>query len=553
MPLLTGAQALVQCLREEDVEFIFGVPGGQTLSVMDVLFTTPAIRFVTARHEGAAGHMADAYGRVTGKPGLCLVTTGPGATNLLTGIGGALRDSSPVIAITVNNRDVNIGWDDNQDADHVAIFRSLTKSSRFVPDAEGLPRAIRDAFRQALTGNPGPVHLDFARNALEEGAIALESRQPARYRPEHPPIGAPEAVAAAASALLAAERPLIWVGKGALLANAGEAVLALAQALSAPVITTYNGIGAVPATDRHVFGPRSRNGTALTRHLVAECDAILAIGNSLNAPTTSRWRLPLPERLIQVDLDPAVIGRNYPVDEAVIGDARAVTEQLLAAIAILPDANKEARAAWLAQAGEARGAWEARMAAAADSNAVPIKPQYLMREVAALIDDHTTVVADAGNPGIWSHLLPICRPRAYMKPVGFGNMGFGLPAAIAAKLARPHERVLLLVGDGSLGMSLAEIETAVREETPIAIVVLNDLSYGNIKQEQLHLFGPRYIGVDFRDVDYAGVARAMGADGERVEQPADLAPALRRAITAETPYLLDVLIDPRENVWEDPI
>jgi acetolactate synthase I/II/III large subunit len=550
---LTGAQALVQCLVAEEVSHVFGVPGGQTLSVMDALFDTPSIRFVTTRHEGAASHMADAYGRMTGSPGVCLVTTGPGATNLLTGIGGALRDSSPVVALTVNNRGVNIGWDDNQDADHVAIFQSLTKSSRFVPDADGVPRAMREAFRLALTGNPGPVHLDFAREALEGGAIELRADCPARYRPEVPPIGDPAAVDIAARTLLEGERPLIWVGKGALLSGAGDAIIQLASALSSPVITTYNGIGAVPASDPHLFGPRSRSGTALTLELVRDCDTVLAVGNSLNAVSTSRWSLPLPERLIQVDIDPGVIGRHYPVAAAVVGDARAVMGQLRDALSELPDHYVSARSDWLAQAEKARQEWSARMVEVANPEAIPIKPQYLMREVASLIDDSLVVVADAGNPGIWSHLLPIRRPRSYMKPVGFGNMGFGLPAAIAAKLARPEERVLLLVGDGSLGMSLAEIETAVRETTPVAIVVLNDCSYGNIKQEQLHHFGPRYIGVDFSDVDYATVARSMGADGERIVRPGDLSGALRRALDADLPYLVDVMIDPAENVWEDPI
>ena len=236
-----------------------------------------------------------------------------------------------------------------------------------------------------------------------------------------------------------------------------------------------------------------------------------------------------------------------------VGDARAVMGQLRDALSDLPDHYAPARRDWLAQAEKARQEWSARMAEVANPEAIPIKPQYLMREVASLIDDSLVVVADAGNPGIWSHLLPIRRPRSYMKPVGFGNMGFGLPAAIAAKLARPEERVLLLVGDGSLGMSLAEIETAVRETTPVAIVVLNDCSYGNIKQEQLHHFGPRYIGVDFSDVDYATVARSMGADGERIVRPGDLPGALRRALDADLPYLVDVMIDPAENVWEDPI
>lgn len=549
----TGAEAFVRCLQSEGVEFVFGVPGGQTLSIMNVLYDTPSIRFVTTRHEGAAAHMADAYGRITGKPGIALATTGPGATNLITGVGGAHRDSSPAIIVTCNNRRRHIGHDDNQDADHIPLFQQFTKLSRFVPDPEGVAHATREAFRVALSGNPGPVHLDFARDAVEAGDIPYEDLAPASYRPAARPLPDPARVERALALLLKAERPVIWAGKGVILADAGDAIMTLAERLGLPVITTYNGIGAVPGDHRLVFGPRSRGGTRLTKSLLMEADAVLALGNSMNAASTSRWSLKLPERLIQVDVDPAMIGRHYPVAEAVVGDVRAAVESVLGLLRSNTDAKAAARARWLNEADARRERWRQEVHPAAHAGASPVKPQWLMHEAAGLIDERTIVVADAGNPGIWTHLLPIRRARSYMKPVGFGNMAFGLPAAIAAKLARPDEHVLLFVGDGSLGMSLAEIETAVREKTPIAIVVMNDRGYGNIKQEELHYYGPRYIGVDFVDVDYAGVARAMGADGERVERPEDVAPALKRALAADRPYLVDLLIDPTENVWDEPI
>lgn len=550
---LTGAQAFVRCLETEGVEFVFGVPGGQTLSIMDVLYDQPHIRFITTRHECAAAHMADAYGRLTGKPGIALATTGPGATNLLTGVGGAHRDSSPAIIVTCNNRRRHIGTDDNQDADHVPLFRQFTKHSRFVPDPEAVPHATREAFRIALSGNPGPVHLDFARDAVEAGDIAFVDQAPEQYRPMARALPDPASIEQALAVLLEAERPVIWVGKGAILADAGDAVMALAERLDVPVVTTYNGIGAVPGHHPLVYGPRSRGGTRLTKSLLTEADVILAVGNSFNAASTSRWSLKLTDRLIQVDLDPTMIGRHYPVRVAVTGDAAAAVGQMRDALRANTDERADDRAAWRREADQRRERWQAEVHPKADATATPIKPQWLMHEAAALIDERTIVVADAGNPGIWTHLLPIRRPRSYMKPVGFGNMAFGLPAAIAAKLARPDERVLLFVGDGSLGMSLGEIETAVREKTPIAIVVMNDKSYGNIKQEELHYHGPRYIGVDFTDVDFAGVAKAMGADGERVERPQDVTPALQRALAADRPYLVDLLIDPAENVWEEPI
>ncbi|MBE0529574.1 MAG: thiamine pyrophosphate-binding protein [Rhodospirillales bacterium] len=550
---MTGAQAFVECLKLEGVEFVFGVPGGQTLSIMDTLFDTPAIRFVTARHEAAAAHMADAYGRVSGKPGICLATTGPGATNLLTGIGGAFRDSSPVVVVTCNNRRRHIGTDDNQDAEHVSLFRQFTKHSRFVPDAEAVPHATREAFRVALTGNHGPAHLDFARDAIENGAMDFDPQPPRAYRPMRPPCADPLSIEEAVDALLRAKRPAIWAGRGAVLARAGDAILDLARALRIPVVTTYNGIGSVAGNDPIVFGPRSRNGTRLTNAILQSADCVVAIGNSMNAPSTSRWTMQLPQNLIHVDVDPTIIGRNYPVSVAVVGDARDAVERMTTLLSSRKTAATSARREFLREAEKWRAAWLAEMHPADHAKNVPIKPQWLMHEAARLLDTRTTVIADAGNPGIWTHLLPTARSGGYLKPVGFGNMGFGLPAAIATKLARPDDRIIAFIGDGSLGMSLAEIETAVREKTPVAIVVMNDMAYGNIKQEELHYFGQRYIGVDFTDVNYADLARVMGADGERVSRPEDVTSALERALSAPLPYLVDVLIDPADNVWDEPI
>lgn len=551
---LTGAEAFIECLKAEGVEFVFGVPGGQTLAIMNVLFDTPEIRFVTARHECAATHMADAYGRATGRPGIALATTGPGATNMLTAVGGALRDSSPAIIVTCNNRRRHIGTDDNQDADHLPLFQQFTKHCRFVPDAEAVPHATREAFRIALTGNPGPVHLDFARDSLEGDKFEFVPMSPSAYRPTTRVAGDQAEIEAIFGELASASRPVIWVGKGVINADAGDAVMALARALGVPVVTTYNGIGAVPGSDPLVVGPHSRFGTVLSRGVLKGADCILLVGNSMNAASTLRWTLPLTERLLHVDVDPQVIGRHYPVARSAVADARWAMERLTAlAAAGGADARAKDRKAWLARLEDDRAAWRGKVFPDGDASVYPIKPQWVMREAARVLTADDIVVADAGNPGIWTHLLPIDKSRHYMKPVGFGNMAFGLPAAIAAKLARPQKRVAAFVGDGSLGMCLGEIETAVREKTAFALVVMNDRAYGNIRQEEFHYFGQRYIGVDFTDVKYADVARAMGADGERVTRPEEFAPVLERALAADGPFLIDVLIDGAENVWKDPI
>ncbi|MFH1742906.1 MAG: thiamine pyrophosphate-binding protein [bacterium] len=553
MPKLTAAQSFVECLKIEGVQFVFGVPGGQTLSIMDALYDVPEIRFVTVRHECAAAHMADAYGRLTGHPGIALATAGPGATNLLTGVAGALCDSSPAVIVTVNNRRRHIGLDDNQDADHVLLFKQFTKLSRFIPDPEGVPHAVREAFRVALSGNPGPVHIDFARDALEQGEVEFEPLPPKAYRATDRPQPPEASVQLALDRLLAAERPLIWVGRGVIVAEAGDVVMNLAQSLDIPVVTTFNGISAVPGNHPHVFGPHSRFGTRLTKALLAEADCVMLVGASLNATSTSRWTLSLPQNLVHIDIDPAMIGRHYPVSAAVVGDARAAIEMMSSSLPRSDTSAKaKARTLWLEMAKAWQQTWYKVAFPAELAEAQPIKPQRVMQVVRDVLADDVIVVVDAGNPGIWSHLLPVPRIRGYMKPVGFGNMGFGLPAGIAVKLARPTDKVLVLVGDGSLGMSLAEIETAVREKTPMAIIVLNDRAYGNIKQEEAHYYGPRYIGVDFTDVRYADTAKSMGADGERIEDPRTLPDALARALASTMPYLLDVPIDTTDNVWEEP-
>ena len=547
---MSGARAVVECLKAEGVPFVFGVPGGQTLSITDTLYDTPEIRFVTTRDERGAAHMADAVGRVTGRPGVCLATTGPGATNLVTGIGGAFRDSSPVVALTVNNRRRDIGYDDAQDADHVALLQSLTKWSVLVTAPERIPHAMREAFRRALTGCPGPVLVDFSREAVEEAELDFVPVAPDAYRPTGRVCPDPADVERAAAAIGRAERPVLWVGNGVLLAEASGEVLRLAEAQGIPVITTFNGIGAVPTVHPLVFGPRSRFGTRLTKEILAEADLLLAVGNSLNAPSTARWSVKLPARIVQLDVEPTMVGRHYPVIAGIVADAREGVAALRGALT--GSAPPAARPAWVADLQRRRVSWRAAAIPAQFASAVPIKPQYLVERVRAALPEPGIIVAGAGNPGIWSHLMDVHEPRTYLKPVGFGNMGFALPAAIGAKLSRPDRPVVTLIGDGDLGMCVSELETAVRERTPVVVVVMNNRAYGNIKQEHEVKYGPRYIGVDLGDVRFDVVAQGFGALGERVERPEELDPALKRAFDADAVVVLDVVIDDRENVWREP-
>ncbi|MGX1702264.1 thiamine pyrophosphate-binding protein [Microbacterium sp. NPDC055357] len=552
---ITGGQLVVQMLESLGVTKVFGVVGGQTLAITDAIIDTPSIEFVHTRHENAAAVMADAYGRLTGRPAVAISTTGPGATNLLTGVGGAFRDSSPAIIITCNNNGENIHKDDAQNADHVEIFRPFVKYGRLVAHASSIKQAMEEAYINAMTGNPGPVHLDFARDTIElpvENSPAVPAVHPARSWVGTRPVAAADEIATVAARVLAAEKPVIWVGNGGNRGQASEAVLALADALSIPVITTFNGMGAVPTTHPLVFGALSRMGTNLTTRVIGDADLILALGNSLNAVSTTRWRRQLPE-IVQVDIDPSMIGRYYAeVTTGVVGDLAAFATDLIAATVDEAAATREGRAEWISELQQAERDWWALSDDLAPENSDVVSPAVVVRALRDVTPRDAVLIPDAGNPGVWSFLWEMDVPYRYIKPVGFGNMGFALPAAIASVVDDASRPVLALIGDGSLGMSLGELETLARVGGPVVIVVLNDSSYGNIRQEQVLHFDGRTIGVDFHEVDFAQVARGMGLDGVRVTEVDGLVTAVRDGFASGKPVVVDVVLDRAANAWTYP-
>jgi acetolactate synthase-1/2/3 large subunit len=550
---ISCATAIVKFLKNEGVTHVFGIPGGQILHLIEALRVSPDVKFISTRHEAGAAAMADAYARVTGRIGVCLATTGPGATNLLTAVGGAMRDSSPVLVLTGNNNSNDLGKDDAQAADHVAIFQSLTKWSKLVITPDQVLADLREAVCRAMSTCPGPVHLDFARDVLAAPSIPWNAESFSANRHYKNILPCNDLLLSAIDVLRKAERPVIWAGNGVKLSGSGELVLKLARLLSVPVITTYNGIDCVPGDDPNVFGPKSRHGTKLTTQIVEESDALLVVGNSLNGPTTRRWTMSLPKRLVQIDIDPLVIGREYECMVPLVGDAYATLEALIDLMEKDPWIAPESRDSWLVDLRQRKQALLAGIYTDDLLNAIPIKPQVVVKRIRECTPRDAILCFDAGNPGIWSNLIDMYVPRSYLKPVGFGNMGFALPAAIASKLARPDRCVVCVTGDGSLGMCVGELETAVRYGTDIKIVVMNDRAYGNIKQEQLYVFGdPRYFGVSFTDVKWAEVARGFGVPAERVETPDALVEVLNRTMDIDGPYLIDVIIDGEENVWFEP-
>ncbi|KRC51977.1 acetolactate synthase [Leifsonia sp. Root227] len=549
----TGGQIVVDMLKSLGIRYVFGVVGGQTLAITDAIIDTPGIELIHTRHENAAAVMMDAYGRLTGELAACISTTGPGATNLLTGVGGAYRDSSPGFVITCNNNGENIHKDDAQNADHVELFKPLTKWSRLVAHSSSIKQAMEEAYINAMSGNPGPVHLDFARDTIE-GTVAVPPEIPS----VHPSRGwvaqrpAPNAIALAEAVerLLAAERPVIWLGNGGNRGRACDAVLALAEALSIPVVTTFNGIGAIPTTHPLAFGAVSRMGTTISTRVIGDADLVLALGNSLNAVSTTRWKRQLPA-VIQVDVDPTMIGRYYSdITTGIVSDINSFIEAALVAVGDRAEAASASRSEWIADLQQARELWWTSSDVTADAHPAPLSPADIVRELRRIAPDNTLLIPDAGNPGVWSFLWEVTEPNSYIKPVGFGNMGFALPSAIAAAAIDPNRPVLALIGDGSLGMSLGELETLARVGGRVCIVVLNDASYGNIRQEQELHFNGRTIGVDFGPVDFGEVARGMGIDGEVVHDLGTLSRRAKEALTTGIgPVLLDVPLDREVNAW----
>ncbi|MFB9839809.1 thiamine pyrophosphate-binding protein, partial [Actinoallomurus acaciae] len=360
------------------------------------------------------------------------------------------------------------------------------------------------------------------------------------------PRPAADALREAADLITEARRPVLWLGNGCNRAQAGQAALDLAETLRAPVLTTFNGIGAVPTTHPLVCGVLSRMGTGLSAGVLREADLVIAVGNSLNAVSTSRWTLDLP-RIVHIDVDPATIGRYYgDRTVGVVGDADATLRELGTALA---GHDTTARVGWIDDVQRRREAWWRRPEPRA---AAPLSPADIVPVLRDASPDETLLIPDAGNPGVWSYLWEVRRTGTYIKPVGFGNMGFAVPAAVAAAAIDPERPVLALVGDGSLGMTLAELETLVRVPGRVCVVVLNDAGYGNIRQEQIVKYGPRTIGVDFGEVDYARVAEGLGLRAARVTDLTLLAKGVGEALHGDRPVLFDVPIDPDVNAWTYP-
>ena len=546
----TGGQLVVKVMEEFGAKVVFGVPGGQTLYVTDPIQDVPGMRFVHTRHENGAATAADGWGRLTGEPGICLATTGPGATNLITGLGGALRDSSPVIALVFQNRLADAGRGDAQESDHELLFGSICKKYIPVRDISVLPWAMREAYRTAKTGHPGPVVVDLYRDVIENQKAPYVPADPAGYCVRPDSVASDEAIEAAARVIRASKKPMLWIGNGVKLSHAADEVTRLSKQLCAPIVCTYNAMCAVDESFENFLGARSRHGTQVTQACIEEADCVILVGSSLTAISTNRWSI-APKNVVQFDILPEQIGRQYPVAAGVVGDAKASLQKLLAALegfAGTPEFRDEMFSR--------KAAWKEALLSGpiADTERTPVPPIALQRELEKSLRENTVFCVDAGNPGAWTHYTTFPKGTAYMKPVNYGNMGFALGAALGCKEASPDREVVALIGDGSLGMTLGELESIAREKLAVTVLLVNDSAFGNIKQEELFKMGEgRYIGVEFPDYDYLSVAKAFGFDGCIVTKASQISAAMEAARKSGGPYMIEVKLDGSFTVWPEAL
>lgn len=539
---LTGAQMVWESLVREGVDTVFGISGGTVIHLYDALPDYP-IRHILMRHEQAAAHAADGYARASGKVGVCLATSGPGATNLVTGIATAMMDSSPIVAITGQVATPFIGKDAFQEVDITGITQPITKHNYLVTDLAELPQALREAFYLARSGRPGPVLVDIAKDVQAASGEYVYPGEPSLpgYRPTL--AGNPRQIAQAAALVNAAQQPVVLAGRGVILAGAEQSLRELAERAGIPVATTLLGIGALPESHPLSLGMAGMHGEAYTNLAIQEADLLIAIGARFDDRVTGAVPRFAPKaKIVHIDIDPAEIGKNVAADLPIVGDAEQVLRALLRSV------EPATHPAWLRRIEE----WRAQTAER-DILAQPperLVPQYVVRALCEETRGQALMVSDVGQNQMWeAQYYMHDRPRGLISSGGLGTMGFALPAAIGAQLAQPEATVWVTVGDGGFQMNLQELATIVQERLPIKIAILNNGFLGMVRQWQELFFGRRYSGSPLLGPDFVKVAEAYGIPGLRVTEPEQVAPAIAEAMAQPGPALIDFRIAEEENVY----
>ncbi len=545
---LTGGATVVELLKVEGVRYIFGIVGATFLDILDALYDDRSVEYINVRHEQAAAFMADGLARITDLPGVCLVTSGPGATNLLTGVAAAHVAHSPVVVLVGGVPTEHLGKDAFQEFDLVGMFRPVTKLALQITRADRIPELLRGALRAALTGRRGPVFVELPRDILSEPVPTSAVLAPEHYRIAHAQPPHPEAIREVVRRLRQAERPLLLVGGGVTRADANDLLVRLSEQQSIPTITAYGRNDAVPNTHPLYIGPLGRAGSPEAAAACRRSDLLLVIGSRLGQFTSlfdDRYIRPATA-IVQIDVDSRDIGRYYPVALGIQADAREACRALLEALK--RDGGPEAsRPAWRQEIEVLRGQRQARLAAEADLSVKPLKPQRVYAELRRVLPPETIVALDAGAAGAYGYdRLQFSQPRTFLTPLDLGGLGFAFPAALGAKLGRPHVPVLAIHGDGGFLMNAHELETAVRHHINVVTIVMNNNCWGSEKAYQRQFYGARYIGCDLGNPRYDEFARLFGAEGYYVEHPDQVGDAVQAAFAASKPAVIEIPIDPDE-------
>ena len=544
---MKGSEALIKSLIKEGVKHMFGILGGSIMEVYDVLYDVDRkeLRHFLMRHEQCAAHAAEGYAKASGRVGVCIATSGPGATNLVTGIADAHADSTPIVAITGQVPVPSIGNDAFQEADIVGITMPITKHNFQITDPDKIASSVRAAFMIASSRRQGPVLIDFPKD-MQQKQLSQKFEYPKEVTLPGYRIavsgGHPNKLAEAAKMLVSAERPVVIAGGGVISANASRELAALAQSLTIPVATTLMGKGSFPEGHPLALGMLGMHGRKSANMMVSECDVLLAVGCRFSDRITGNARYFAPSaKVIHADIDSAEIGKNVRVDVPIVGDAKLVLQNLNALIAKL---KAKKNSAWQEKIAK----YKKEYVTAWDYDDKPIKPQRVMKEINALIDNKTIITTEVGQCQMWSaHFLQIKNPRNFITSGGLGTMGAGFPMAIGAKVARPDCTVIDVGSEGSFLMTGQDLATCVVEDIPLTVVLMDNRYLGMVKQWQDLFYNHRYSHTYLGEVpDFVKYADAFGAKGILVEKPSEIRDALKQAVKSNVPYIVDIRVDPHE-------
>lgn len=538
---MKGAKLFVDCLEKEGVEVIFGYPGGAVIDIFDELIHS-SIRFILTRHEQGAAHAADGYARAGGKPGVCLATSGPGGTNLVTGIATAYMDSIPMVAFTGQVPTTMIGNDAFQEADIVGITRPITKHNYLVTDVDDLAGIIKEAFTLAVSGRPGPVLVDLPKDIQQ---AETKTTYPKKIDiPGYKPVyqGHPQQIKKLAQAIEKAKKPVLYVGGGVLASGASKELRELvAKAGGIPITTTLLALGVFPEGDKLSLGMLGMHGTQYANYAIMDSDLIIAVGARFDDRITGKIDDFAPHaRIAHIDIDPTSLRKNVRVDIPVVGDVRRVLKEL----------NKIVKpgkfSAWQKQIAE----WKKKYPLEYGKDD-KLHPQYVIEQINKVTGGEAIIATEVGQNQMWTaQFYKFAHPRSFLSSGGLGTMGYGFPAAIGAQVACPDKIVFDIAGDGSIQMNIQELTTAVNNKLPVKIAILNNSYLGMVRQWQELFYGKRYSGTVLEgNPDFVKLARAYGAEGIRVKKKKDVLPALKKALEIDGPVVLDFVVESEENVW----